>query len=155
MKKGQKMSGIHYPDEADKIATALLWLAQAIRKGSLDSDEARTVLENLPNFAKAIAHESDCDLGGAWLNVWRAAFGKAGVITSRSIVQAIQGMRGRKEQWQQWRPMLPEMIPEEMVRLHEQALQQVHEAHRAGHDAYLFADGQIIGVIKAPREESP
>ena len=78
-----KLSGV----EAGAASAAFLQLSQGLGSGTLQGDELRSVLEQLPSVAKAIADELDTNVG----NIKK--FGSEGKITSDVIVRALDRIR--------------------------------------------------------------
>jgi tape measure domain-containing protein len=78
-----KLSGV----EAGAASAAFLQLSQGLGSGTLQGDELRSVLEQLPSVAKAIADELDTNVGSI------KKFGSEGKITSDVIVRALDRIR--------------------------------------------------------------
>jgi len=78
-----KLSGV----EAGAASAAFLQLSQGLGSGTLQGDELRSVLEQMPSIAQAIAKEMDIDVGSI------KKFGSEGKITSDIIVRALDRIR--------------------------------------------------------------
>jgi tape measure domain-containing protein len=78
-----KLSGV----EAGAASAAFLQLSQGLGSGTLQGDELRSVLEQMPSIAQAIAKELDISVGSI------KKFGSEGKITSDVIVRALDRIR--------------------------------------------------------------
>jgi len=78
-----KLSGV----EAGAASAAFLQLSQGLGSGTLQGDELRSVLEQMPSIAQAIAKEMDINVGSI------KKFGSEGKITSDVIVRALDRIR--------------------------------------------------------------
>lgn len=78
-----KLSGV----EAGAASAAFLQLSQGLGSGTLQGDELRSVLEQMPSIAQAIAKELDINVGSI------KKFGSEGKITSDVIVRALDRIR--------------------------------------------------------------
>ena len=72
---------------ADAASAAFLQLSQGLGSGTLQGDELRSVLEQMPAIAQAIAKEMDINVGSI------KEFGSQGKITSDIIVRALDRVR--------------------------------------------------------------
>jgi tape measure domain-containing protein len=73
--------------EAGAASAAFMQLSQGLGSGTLQGDELRSVLEQMPSIAQAIAKEMDTNVG----NIKK--FGSEGKITSEVIVRALDRIR--------------------------------------------------------------
>ena len=78
-----KLSGV----EAGAASAAFLQLSQGLGSGTLQGDELRSVLEQMPSIAQAIAKEMDINVGSI------KKFGSEGKITADVIVRALDRIR--------------------------------------------------------------
>jgi tape measure domain-containing protein len=78
-----KLSGV----SADAANAAFLQLSQGLGSGTLQGDELRSVLEQMPAIAQAIAKEMDINVGSI------KKFGSEGKITAEVIVRALDRVR--------------------------------------------------------------
>lgn len=78
-----KLSGV----EAGAASAAFMQLSQGLGSGTLQGDELRSVLEQMPSIAQAIAKEMDINVGSI------KKFGSEGKITSEVIVRALDRIR--------------------------------------------------------------
>jgi tape measure domain-containing protein len=78
-----KLSGV----SAEAASSAFLQLSQGLGSGTLQGDELRSVLEQMPAIAQAIANEMDINVGSI------KEFGSQGKITSDIIVRALDRVR--------------------------------------------------------------
>jgi tape measure domain-containing protein len=78
-----KLSGV----SADAANAAFLQLSQGLGSGTLQGDELRSVLEQMPAIAQAIAKELDINVGSI------KKFGSEGKITAEVIVRALDRVR--------------------------------------------------------------
>lgn len=78
-----KLSGV----SADAASAAFLQLSQGLGSGTLQGDELRSVLEQMPAIAQAIAKEMNINVGSI------KEFGSKGKITSDIIVRALDRVR--------------------------------------------------------------
>lgn len=78
-----KISGV----EAGAASAAFLQLSQGLGSGTLQGDELRSVLEQMPSIAQAIAKEMNTNVGNI------KQFGSEGKITSEIIVRALDRIR--------------------------------------------------------------
>jgi tape measure domain-containing protein len=78
-----KLSGVN----ADAASAAFLQLSQGLGSGTLQGDELRSVLEQMPTIAQAIAKELDINVGSI------KKFGSEGKITADVIVRALDRVR--------------------------------------------------------------
>jgi tape measure domain-containing protein len=78
-----RLSGV----SAEAASTAFLQLSQGLGSGTLQGDELRSVLEQMPAIAQAIAKEMDINVGSI------KEFGSQGKITSDIIVRALDRVR--------------------------------------------------------------
>ena len=78
-----KLSGT----SAEAASAAFLQLSQGLGSGTLQGDELRSVLEQMPAIAQAIAKEMDINVGSI------KEFGSQGKITSDVIVRALDRVR--------------------------------------------------------------
>jgi tape measure domain-containing protein len=78
-----KLSGV----EASAASAAFLQLSQGLGSGTLQGDELRSVLEQMPSIAQAIAKEMDINVGSI------KKFGSEGKITADVIVRALDRIR--------------------------------------------------------------
>jgi len=78
-----KLSGT----SAEAASSAFLQLSQGLGSGTLQGDELRSVLEQMPAIAQAIAKEMDINVGSI------KEFGSQGKITSDVIVRALDRVR--------------------------------------------------------------
>ena len=73
--------------EAGAASAAFMQLSQGLGSGTLQGDELRSVLEQMPSIAQAIAKEMDTNVGSI------KKFGSEGKITSEVIVRALDRIR--------------------------------------------------------------
>jgi tape measure domain-containing protein len=73
--------------EAGAASAAFMQLSQGLGSGTLQGDELRSVLEQMPSIAQAIAKEMNTNVG----NIKK--FGSEGKITSEIIVRALDRIR--------------------------------------------------------------
>jgi tape measure domain-containing protein len=73
--------------EAGAASAAFLQLSQGLGSGTLQGDELRSVLEQMPSIAQAIAKEMDINVGSI------KKFGSEGKITADVIVRALDRIR--------------------------------------------------------------
>jgi tape measure domain-containing protein len=73
--------------EAGAASSAFLQLSQGLGSGTLQGDELRSVLEQMPSIAQAIAKEMNISVGSI------KKFGSEGKITSEVIVRALDRIR--------------------------------------------------------------
>jgi len=78
-----KLSGV----SAEAANAAFLQLSQGLGSGTLQGDELRSVLEQMPDIAQAIAKEMDINVGSI------KKFGSEGKITAEVIVRALDRVR--------------------------------------------------------------
>ena len=78
-----KLSGV----EAGAASAAFLQLSQGLGSGTLQGDELRSILEQMPSIAQAIAKEMDINVGSI------KKFGSEGKITADVIVRALDRIR--------------------------------------------------------------
>ena len=78
-----KLSGV----SAEAASAAFLQLSQGLGSGTLQGDELRSVLEQMPAIAQAIANEMNISVGSI------KEFGSQGKITSDIIVRALDRVR--------------------------------------------------------------
>jgi len=78
-----KLSGV----SAEAANAAFLQLSQGLGSGTLQGDELRSVLEQMPAIAQAIAKEMDINVGSI------KKFGSEGKITAEVIVRALDRVR--------------------------------------------------------------
>jgi len=78
-----KLSGV----EAGAASAAFLQLSQGLGSGTLQGDELRSVLEQMPSIAQAIAKEMNINVGSI------KQFGSEGKITADIIVRALDRIR--------------------------------------------------------------
>jgi tape measure domain-containing protein len=78
-----KLSGV----SAEAANAAFLQLSQGLGSGTLQGDELRSVLEQMPAIAQAIAKEMDVNVGSI------KKFGSEGKITAEVIVRALDRVR--------------------------------------------------------------
>jgi tape measure domain-containing protein len=78
-----RLSGV----SAEAASSAFLQLSQGLGSGTLQGDELRSVLEQMPAIAQAIAKEMDINVGSI------KEFGSQGKITSDIIVRALDRVR--------------------------------------------------------------
>ena len=73
--------------EAGAASAAFMQLSQGLGSGTLQGDELRSVLEQMPSIAQAIAKEMDINVGSI------KKFGSEGKITADVIVRALDRIR--------------------------------------------------------------
>lgn len=130
---------IVYGNTTQEAQGALIQLSQAISSARLGGDELRTILEQLPPVAKAIAKEM-----GVTVGVLRD-LGRAGKITPQIVAQAVLNMGDEIDK--QFKN-IPTTIGQAFTQLGNQSLKTVENLNRIT-DAGPLATRAIQGIVDA------
>jgi tape measure domain-containing protein len=76
---------------AGEMQTAMMQLSQSLASGRLNGDELRSIMENMPVLAKAIAAGMDIDIGKL------RTMGAAGDLTGEKVFRAILSQSGKAQ----------------------------------------------------------
>ena len=121
---------------AQETSAALLQFGQGIGAGALMGDELRSIRENAPIVARAIAEEFNTTIGGL------KKLGEEGKLTSDRVLKAV--LASGKQVDKLWKNTVP-TISDAFVNLRNQLVKYIGEADAAGR--YSERLSRAIGLL--------